>query len=101
MKILKANVDDDSDEVLREGPSNVIYVSPTSSGAGGSADDPTSWTTALTNLQDDTIVYFLDGVYEINSVIRKNNIILQALRTQWSNQIIILQKVHIPLIDFI
>ncbi len=50
-----------------------LYISPDGTGTGESADNPTNWNNAYSLAQNDDIIYFLDGIYEIiNFNLNKN-----------------------------
>ncbi len=50
-----------------------LYISPDGTGTGESADNPTNWNNAYSLAQNDDIIYFLDGVYDIiNFNLNKN-----------------------------
>ena len=50
-----------------------LYISPDGTGTGESVDNPTNWNNAYSLAQNDDIIYFLDGIYEIiNFNLNKN-----------------------------
>ena len=56
-----------SDSNLRAG--NVIYVSPDGTGSGSSISDPANWNNAYSIATSDDEIYFLDGVYKLQTSI--------------------------------